>query len=154
MSFKKEVGERRNLKIPGGIKFVIQGNDVVMHISSFAVGQNMQEDKASFEGWALVLKRWGNFTNVILSWENPTLETGSPHEGHYHRFLFRVDCFSNHFKSWFVIDQSSQALMSEMKIRGADSFYLNKPSKNRNVSLPHGKNALNIQCAPVQIDHL
>jgi len=141
-TYNNEVGERRNLKVPGDMEFAIVGDNVVLSITADAVCQNMQSDKASFEGWALVLKRWGNFTKVILLWDKPSYQPGSPEEGHYQRFLFRVNSFSEHFKSWFAIDSSCMPLMSMMKAKGQGPFFLNKPSTNRNDKIPQTKEGL------------
>lgn len=141
-TYKNEVGERRNLKVPGDMEFAIVGDNVFLSITADAVCQNMQSDKASFEGWALVLKRWGNFTKVILRWDNPSYKYGSPEEGHYQRFLFRVNSFSEHFKSWFSIDSSCMPLMSMMKTKGPGPFFLNKPGTNRDEKIPQTKEGL------------
>ncbi len=62
--------KRRNIKIPSGIIFNIAGDTVIMKLSSNAVSSNMQKDDGAFEGWALVLKRWGKYQNVIISWDS------------------------------------------------------------------------------------
>ena len=98
-TFNTEAKIPNNLRLPSDIEFEIRGNNVEMILTAAAVGKNMQEDKASFEGWALVLMRWGKFDNVILSWDRPSLDPESSAEAHYQRFLFRVDNFSWHFKS-------------------------------------------------------
>jgi hypothetical protein len=138
-TFKEESSETRNLKLPGNIDFIVQGNNVIMLLSADAVCKNMQEDKASFEGWALVLKRWGNYTNVILRWNRPIYQTNTTKEGHYQRFLFRLDCFKNHFKEWFNIDCSCVEFMNELKTKKPWLFFLNKPSKNRTDHKPQNE---------------
>ena len=120
--------QRRYIKLPSGINFIPTDDDnrVKMKLSSMAVSSNMQNDDGAFEGWALVLKRWGNCQNVIISWEKPDSITN----GHYQRFLFRIKNFSRDFKSWFSIDKDCQILLErDLKIKQAEKYLLNIPSK-------------------------
>lgn len=117
--------KRRNIKIPSGINFSIAGNTVKMKLSSNAVSANMQKDDGAFEGWALVLKRWGKYQNVIISWDKPNLIDN----GHYQRFLFRLKHFSQDFNSWFSIDKNCQIFLDDLKIKQAEKYLLNIPSK-------------------------
>ncbi len=117
--------ERRNIRITSGINFSIVGNTVKMKLSSNAVSSNMQNDKGAFEGWALVLKRWGKYQSVIVSWDKPDLIDN----GHYQRFLFRLKHFSQDFNSWFSIDKDCQIFLDDLKIKQAEKYLLNIPSK-------------------------
>lgn len=117
--------ERRNIKIPSGINFNIAGGSVKMKLSSDAVCSNMQKDDGAFEGWALVLKRWGKYQSVILSWDKPN----SIGDGHYQRFLFRLKHFSQDFNSWFSIDEDCQIFLDDLKIKKTEKYLLNIPSK-------------------------
>jgi len=115
----------RNIKIPSGISFTITSDTVKMKLSSNAVSSNMQKDDGAFEGWALVLKRWGNYQNVIISWDKPDAVSN----GHYQRFLFRLKHFSQDFKSWFSIDKECQILLDDLKIKQTGKYLLNIPCK-------------------------
>ena len=100
---KKEflsLNDNRNIKIPSGIHLFLSGNNVKMKLSNTAVCSNMQQNDGAFDGWAMVLKRWGGFENVIISWDKPEVIES----GHYQRFLFRVKHFSEDFESWFSIE--------------------------------------------------
>lgn len=125
--------ERRNIKIPSGINFSIAGNTVKMKLSSNAVSTNMQKDDGAFEGWALVLKRWGKYQSVIISWDKPNL-IGN---GHYQRFLFRLKHFSQDFNSWFSIDKDCQIFLDDLEIKQAKKYLLNIPSKRGDKVSPN-----------------
>jgi hypothetical protein len=125
--------ERRNIKIPSGINLSIAGNTVKMKLSSNAVSTNMQKDDGAFEGWALVLKRWGKYQSVIISWDKPNLINN----GHYQRFLFRLKHFSQDFNSWFSIDKDCQIFLDDLKIKQAKKYLLNIPSKRGDKVSPN-----------------
>lgn len=123
---------RNYLKLPSDIQFNLVGiNNVEMSIHKDAVGMNMQEDKASFEGWALVMKRWGGFDSVILKWDHQSFDKTKPEYGHYQRFLFRAFYFSRDFVSWFFIAPTCIPFLSYLDIDENTTYYLNRPSKDR-----------------------
>ena len=117
--------EKRNIKITSGIDFFIDGDTVKMELSSNGVTSNMQDNIAAFEGWALILRRWGKYQHVTISWVKPD----SINEGHYQRFLFRLKNFSQDFKSWFSIDKDCLPLLDDLKIKEGGSYSLNTPGK-------------------------
>lgn len=141
-AFNAEVNIPNNLRLPSDIEFEIRGNNVEMLLTGAAVGKNMQEDKASFEGWALVLKRWGKFDQVFLSWDRPSLDPESSAEAHYQRFLFRVDNFSWHFKSWFSVSASCQKLLTDIKIDDVTDYYLSPPYNERDKNDVQGTESI------------
>lgn len=116
----------RNLKIPNGISFTPNSNAVIMHLSSIAVSSNMQKDDGAFEGWALILKRWGKYDKIILSWTKPLEEIII--NGHYQRFLFRLKQFSKDFNAWFFVDEKCQILLNDLRIKEEGLYLLNLPS--------------------------
>ena len=60
--FSKKHRASKMVKLPSHIYFVPYGtNGVEMIIKSEMVGKPIQDDKANFEGWALVMKRLGKF---------------------------------------------------------------------------------------------
>ena len=131
--FSKKHRASKMVKLPSHIDFVPYGtNGVEMIIKSEMVGKPMQDDKANFEGWALVMKRWGEFEKVILRWGRPNFSPNDPANGSYQRFLFRAHCFSNHFSDWFSIHPDSRLfLKSDLRIKPNITYFLNEPSKNR-----------------------
>lgn len=124
---------KRNIKLPSKINFSIAEDTVKMKLSSDAVSSNMQKDDGAFEAWALVLKRWGNYKNVIISWDKPHLIDN----GHYQRFLFRIKHFSQDFKQWFSIDKDCQILLDDLKIKQTEKYLLNIPSKRGDKVSPN-----------------
>ncbi|HBZ25671.1 MAG TPA: hypothetical protein DEO54_05445 [Rikenellaceae bacterium] len=124
--------KRRNIKIPSGINFNIENDSVIMRLSSNAVSSNMQKDDGAFEGWALVLRRWGKYNNVIISWDKPN----SIDNRHYQRFLFRLKHFSQDFNAWFLIDKDCQQNLRDLKINTAEKYLLNIPSKRSDKVSP------------------
>jgi hypothetical protein len=74
----------------------------------------MQTDASAFEGWALVLMRWADVKKITISWQDPRAFIQSDSKetharsGHYNRFLFRVDRFSEIFKSEVEIKERSR----------------------------------------------
>jgi hypothetical protein len=130
-TFNTEAKIPNNLRLPSDIEFEIRGNSVEMRLSAIAVGKNMQEDKASFEGWALVLIRWGKFDKVFLSWNRPSFDPESSAEAHYQRFLFRVDNFSWDFSSWFSVSAGCLKYLTDLKINDASNYYLSPPYNER-----------------------
>lgn len=141
-TFNAEAHIPNNLRLPRDIEFVISGNDAEMWILNDAVGKNMQEDKASFEGWALVLKRWGKFDRVILGWDRPQYDPSMPESAHYQRFLFRVKSFLLDFKLWFSVSPKCQTLLNDLKIDDVNNYYLSPPYNERANANLRGKEAI------------
>jgi hypothetical protein len=124
---------RRNIRISSGINLSIDDNSVHMKLSSIAVCANMQENKGAFDGWALVIKRWSKYENVIISWDKPDLID----DGHYQRFLFRLIHFSKDFNSWFSIDKKCQVLLNDLKIKKGKTYLLNMPNTRGDKVSPY-----------------
>jgi len=141
-TFDCERNIANNIGLPRDIQFKIIGNDVEMMMSSQGVVGNMQEDKAAFEGWALVLKRWGHFEKVILSWDNPTFDPDTPQAAHYQRFLFRVKSFLADSNIWFSISPMCQRYLDDLKIDDTSNYYLSLPYNERNNADQNGKEAI------------
>lgn len=121
---------RRKIGLPRSIKFMIDGRTVQMYLDSSCVEANMQENRASFEGWALALKRWlpEHLSQVELSWDH----LGDLSDPHYQRFLYRVKGFLELFKDWFKIAAANIHELSKLKTEEAGHvFYLNVASKPR-----------------------
>lgn len=129
-NFEKNWNIKRTFKLPGVTGFTITDHTVEMHIPKNAITRNMQDDSAAFEGWALVLKRWGNVDKVVLSWDRHNLVK----DGHYQRFLFRVNNFLMNFGSWFSIAPDSQTYLEDLRIKDSGTYFLNSPAKNRKES--------------------
>jgi hypothetical protein len=118
-----------NVKLPSAIIFTSYGATVLMHLDSFCVEANMQENAAAFEGWALALKRWlPEITQVELRWNF----TGVDSDPHYQRFLYRAKNFQSLFQDWFAIAPANTAEFGRLKTEAAGhEFILNVASKPR-----------------------
>jgi len=84
--------ESRNIKLPQSIKFTSTGNTLSMYLSADCVKANMQDNAATFEGWALALKRWLGFNSVVLNWTSKDADISKNADAslHYQRFLYRT----------------------------------------------------------------
>ena len=67
--------------------------------------ENMQTDKAAFEGWAICLKAWlpDKVKTIKLDWTTPDNKNL-----HYNRFLYRVIKFKQCYKDWFGYNPEKQ----------------------------------------------
>lgn len=131
----------RNIKLPSSIKFTINGKTVRMCLGSSSVKANMQDNQASFEGWALALKRWlpKAFDRVELRWKF-TEDSSDPH---YQRFLYRVNQFKSLFKEWFSVDPLNLPEISKLKTKErGHKFLLNVASSPRSSKLDEQCNSL------------
>lgn len=121
---KSSSGKLRNIKLPKYIFFRIKDNSTLLIsikemeasidskiIMKNPVCENMQEDNAAFEGWAICLKSWlACIEKVELTWDIPseiTLKRGSS-EQHYNRFCYRVMRFKEAYKDWFSISDENK----------------------------------------------
>jgi len=130
----KERNQRRNIALPSSIKFIIDGKTVRMCMGSSSVKANMQDNQASFEGWALALKRWlsKDFDRVELSWEF-TEDASDPH---YQRFLYRVNQFKSLFAEWFNVVPFNLPEINKLKTEEeGHKFLLNVASMPRSSKL-------------------
>lgn len=123
--------KKRNLKLPSGINFMVDGNTVTMQLSTACA--NVQKDESAFEGWALVVRRWGMYEKVNIMWEKPA----DIADGHYQRFLFRLSNFYKDFKPWFSIDENCQPFLNDLRIKGNKSYLLNIQDKNSAIKEPN-----------------
>ena len=127
--FKKSNKIRRNIKLPKtqDIGFVVEDNIVKIKLSEKCVLSNMQSDIGAFDGWAIVLKRWGNYDKVIVTWDIPA----EIENGHYQRFLFRIKNFYQDYKSWFSIDEKCIKLLDGLTIKDGNEYFLNIPGNRQ-----------------------
>jgi hypothetical protein len=93
---------RRSIKLPSGISFVGEGDEVQLSLPAKAVTANMQDNAAAFEGWSLALRRWCG-VEVVLQWTPLPPDATLLHRQHYERFLYRAARFQSVF-DWFRID--------------------------------------------------
>lgn len=98
------------------------------------VTDNMQQDSAAFEGWALIMKtRLNGVKRIELSWQVPTTEA----DRHYQRFLYRVHKFKMFFSDWFFVAQED---LKDLKIKfdRSSAYTLNVPRGPRDKGDANG----------------
>ena len=84
------------------MKLDVTGNGLLLRLNAESVTANMQTDAAALEAWALMLRLWlgeKDVPNIVVDWGLPR-ETRN---GHYQRFLYRVDQFQKLFPDWFSV---------------------------------------------------
>ncbi len=135
----------RKIKLPSSIIFTRDGKTVRMRLESSSVKANMQDNQASFEGWALALKRWlsKEFDRVELSW----VFTEDASDPHYQRFLYRVNQFKSLFAEWFSVAPLNLPEISKLKTeeighKPKPKFLLNVASMPRSSKLDEQCNSL------------
>jgi len=123
-AYAKACGKpRRSIKLPSGISFVGEGEEVQLFLSAESVMANMQSNAAAFEGWCLALRRWCE-VEVVLQWTPPPAATAS-HQQHYERFLYRAARFQSLF-DWFRIEESLYAVeVGAARALGHTPLFLN-----------------------------
>jgi hypothetical protein len=88
----------RNIKLPSGISFVGEGEEVQLFLSAESVTANMQSDAAAFEAWALALLIYCGVQSVQISVDPGARALGR----HYERFLYRLKRFSELFPNCVI----------------------------------------------------
>jgi hypothetical protein len=107
------------IRLPRDIDFVIEAG--VLRVFINKPTQNMQTDGAAFEGWILALKSWLSkeirFVELDFSVpDNLSGRYGNSEVGHYNRFLYRINNLLRLFPSWFSLDKSKRAIVSDFML--------------------------------------
>lgn len=98
---------KRSIKFSEYIEISIENKRLNIYMTSrgekFPVAQNMQNDGAAFEGWAICLKSWlaDEIDKVHLTWDKAEVQNG-----HYNRFLYRVWRFKKMY-NWFEYEDEA-----------------------------------------------
>lgn len=121
-----------NVKLPGSIRFQLRDRKVRMDMPEKCVLANMQDNSASFEGWALSFRRWlPHVEKVELAW-NSAAKVQNPH---YQRFLFRVQQFLLLFPDWFVVsDIDNQKDLTHLLAKPGCNLVVTSPKKDRETA--------------------
>jgi hypothetical protein len=114
---------RRSIKLPSGISFVGEGEEVQLILSAKGVTANMQDNAAAFEGWSLALRRWCG-VEVVLQWTPPPPDATESHLRHYERFLYRAARFQALF-DWFRIESRHEVKVSAARALDSKQLFLN-----------------------------
>lgn len=124
---KKKTGESR-IRFPrSGIDFQ-ENNQIITLAMKDGMTENMQEDSAAFESWALCLK--ANLDDkeksykCCLKWNKPA----QSNDRHYQRFLYRANRFKSIFGEWFFINEENANFKDDLQIKESETYFLNSPS--------------------------
>lgn len=130
-AYAKKTKKSNNIRLPTSIKFAIDEDLTRIHLSPSCVKANMQDNAASFEGWALAIKSWlPEIKQVELSW---SLD-GEDNATHYQRFLFRAKEFKSIFQPWFSISSLNDNEFGKLRTETAEDHVVNVPTKIRETA--------------------
>lgn len=120
------------LRLPRDLHICSNGNKLTIKLSKEFTCKNMQVDSASFEGWALVLKRWlKDINEVAIEWDVPDKNNIKENENqHYQRFLYRVIKFTDTI-TWAKVVSKNKECLQHSKVYNGKKNVLNVPSKSR-----------------------
>ena len=128
----------KSIQVPKEIDFSESSEKTIqIHISK--PEENMQDNVAAFESWALILHVKCGFNvemtfNIPPSYKLPlTKESCGKTNKHFLRFLFRAWRFVNQME-WFCIDVRSCRLC----VQDFEQFFLNTPAKNNRPTVDSG----------------
>lgn len=143
-NFKAQSLENRAVRFPSQSSLRLGGNAqrATMHLASDAVIANMQDDKAAFEAWALVLLRWCCAEQVVMSWDMPAEGRG---DRHHQRFLYRAKRFCELMCGRFAL--ATPERLEALRITDATQPYINQPDPRRipeAVAHPRTENEIEI----------
>jgi|GEM_PF-1053150 len=113
--------------LPRDIDFTESGNTLYMTMNQDCASENMQDNNAAFEAWALVAKAAG-YCEVVLSESESTEELQGIKKSHYSRFLYRVSCFVKGFE-WFSVSDELEEKIDEFVNTelSRDDLFVNAP---------------------------
>jgi hypothetical protein len=113
----------RSVRLPNGISFAGEGEEVQLSLSAECVTDNMQSNRAAFEGWSLALRRWCE-VKVVLQWTPSPPDASASHRQHYQRFLYRVARFQSLF-DWFRIEPRNEGEIDAWRALERRPLFLN-----------------------------
>lgn len=103
------------IKPPGRMDLHIDNGELIMHMSKEAIIiKNMQENNSAFESWMLCImsSKTHEIKRVVLKWDHVEKEE---HNGHYHRFIYRVMKCVDYFGDWFKVDSIKERELSDFR---------------------------------------
>lgn len=130
----KRVCKNSYIKITSGISFNYDEKSKTVHmVMKDGIKENMQDDKAAFEAWALVLKAnlEGLVDFITLDWDSQPKLTDEERR-HYNRFLYRVAAFSKLYSLWFRVLHKETSWEEQVSRNNWGTLILNSPG-NRDV---------------------
>ncbi len=119
--------------VPRDIGFEEKNHQLTLTMKQGGIDANMQENRASFEAWALLGKSKG-YKKVILKLED---NIQIDKEKHYNRFLYRVYNFDKLF-DWFTISPKLEKEVKKfIKNLGEKDLYYNVPDSDAKGNPTH-----------------
>lgn len=108
-----------HIKLPSDIIFVEKEEKIEMILKEEAIGkgeknENMQDNPAAFEGWAVVLRRYFKKDiklGIAVSLNFEELKGKFEGNGHFNRFLYRVLRFQEQY-GWFSLSEDLKTIIS------------------------------------------
>lgn len=88
------------------------------------VTANMQQDASAFEGWATCMKAAVPGWSFCLDWTVPQ----NKDDGHYQRFLYRVNKFNKYYGDWFSTADDRAEDLASARIKEGETYLLNAPA--------------------------
>jgi len=129
------------IDIPQGIDFYKNTDENKLKVHINFPQNNMQDDKAAFEAWALIFYTKKNRDIILrfkpINWGGSLVMSSGEHPN-YMRFLYRVWKFNEQMK-WFSIEEESQNIINEfetefLKYKIQKQLINNRPQKEAEVS--------------------
>lgn len=127
-------------------------NKLLMKLTKAAAGFsnpiNMQDNRACFEAWCLVIKAKTSNPGlkIELDVDGITIASypgGKPANGHLGRFLYRILKFREQYKDWFKLSEKLENLKDKFKTYlDSHTFVTSAPDKEANDNLDDLKNNL------------
>lgn len=90
-------------EVPEHVYFEVDGSVLRMKYSKLLDSESLN-GADSFEGWAIICRRFGMFEQLIFDWAEP-VDKG---DKGYQEFLFRVKHFAAMLPDWFILSEEAQ----------------------------------------------
>ena len=131
---KKFTVNNEKIHVPEGIGFNEKEDELILTMKQGGINANMQENRASFEAWALLGKAKG-YKNVTLELEKNVI---IDKEKHYNRFLYRVYNFDKLF-DWFSVSTDLEERVNKFEKKYLDDKDLvyNIPDSDAKLNPEH-----------------
>ncbi|MCK8826604.1 hypothetical protein MWH25_02420 [Natroniella acetigena] len=129
----QEKANNRYIRLTSRIEFDLAQDNSLLKIkmSKDGVKAHMQESKATFEAWAIIIKSYlEEIRKVQLSWEEPEQEENK----HYQRFLYRVKNFEEMYP-WFKVLNADYKEELLLDYKSGEEFLINSFGDMRKVEI-------------------
>lgn len=123
------------IKLPTRVQFTMEGDSCSIYMPDDLACDNLQNDPAAFDGWALALRTWLG-CDVSISW-TPAKDVK---DRDYQRFLYRMIRF-HEAVNWFYIASDCEEYLDASLVLEPDGmpkkapgyFLVNVPGKRKEV---------------------